>query len=119
MPGKHKIYDEVLCEIGDAEHRSEADAIAAGEWIAVVAVSQPTALIRLMLGGYDEDPRELWDIPEAAAYIRQVALASGVLDWRSPIVKRFGETTVLLLAQCGALGPGHPFKITIRPDAPP
>lgn len=32
---------------------------------------KPTTAVTIHFGGYDDDPRELWDIPEAASFIRR------------------------------------------------
>lgn len=114
-----KRFDEVLCEVGDAQHQTQEDARRAGEWVALVARTQPQAVIRLMLGGYDDDPRSLWEIPEAADYVRHVALAAGVADWRSPIVRQFSEGTIVLLSKCEAMGADPPFTVNIVEGAAP
>lgn len=43
--------------------------------------------------GYDDDPRELWPVPEVARFIRLWAFATGL---------------------CEALSPGHPFTVDVR-----
>ena len=40
----------------------------------------PKAIFHLQLIGYDQDPREIWEIVDAARYVRQFARAGGLDD---------------------------------------
>jgi len=40
----------------------------------------PQAHFKVAIAGYDEDPRALWEIPEAAAYVRMWARMAGLTD---------------------------------------
>jgi hypothetical protein len=50
---------------------------AAQKWRDVVA-KHPRACFVLMIPGYDDDPRELWEFPEVTAYVRHFAEAAGI-----------------------------------------
>jgi hypothetical protein len=68
-------YDAILMVIGG---RSDLSARRAGESavsVKLVAEQYPDASLSLHLDGYDTDPRELWEIPEAARFIRWFAMA--------------------------------------------
>lgn len=65
--------------------------------------------IALCVDGYDEDPRELWQVPEVARFLRRWAFATGLCDWRHPRFRLLNDASIALLALCEALSPGHPF----------
>jgi hypothetical protein len=64
---KHSL---VVCEIGAKGHLSRGDArLAARDWLAV-AILKPDIPIGFSIGGYDDDPRELLDIPEVTDFLK-------------------------------------------------
>jgi hypothetical protein len=63
----------------------------------------PNAQFHLNLMGYDEDPRELWDIVEAARYIRQWAKFAG-LHSPEDVKVPLWFCGMGLLAACGCWG---------------
>jgi hypothetical protein len=85
-----------------------------------MAARYPKAIFYLHLLGYDQDPREIWEIVEAARYVRSFARAAGLDDMDaalqffgpdSPTMKA-GEAsgdvklcgTAGFLAACGVFG---------------
>lgn len=58
---------------------------------------KPSTAIIIHLGGYDEDPRELWDIPQAREFIRKFAEKTGA--HKHPAID---PTSRALLLACGA-----------------
>src|ERR1700730_7465224 len=68
----------------------------------VLAARQATGdpIIMIGLQGYDDDPRELWEIPEARAYIRQVITAVHAIDADWWAQADLHEDTRILLALC-------------------
>jgi len=64
-------------EIGAKGDLSDARAREAAEWIFRVAPQKPGAVISVTVGGYETDPREVHDIPEAlrafAVFARRLA----------------------------------------------
>jgi len=66
-------YDAILMVIGGKSDLSAKRAIESAEQVKVIAEYYPDASLSLHLDGFDDDPRELWDIPEAARFIRQFA----------------------------------------------
>lgn len=111
--------DTVVARIGGADDTSPGAAAEAGFWLALVAEEYPGVPICLAMDGYDDDPRSLWEVEAARAYIVSAVRSAGVQDWRSPLVTRFNQATVLLLAMCGALGDNHPYVLVIDPAADP
>ena len=63
-----------------------------------------------MVGGYDHDPRSLWDIPEAAAFVRAFAQGTGLNDAKyarrifmsTPERREFSESCLAVLKMCQA-----------------
>jgi len=54
----------------------------------------PQAHFKVAIAGYDEDPRALWEIPEAAAYVRMWARMAGLTDPERQS-KRSGRGTII------------------------
>lgn len=79
----------------------------------------PKAHLQINLLGYNEDPREIWNIPEAARYVRWWARFAGmdnpetveryILDASEVRLAIFGDQTLAaynigILAACGVFG---------------
>lgn len=64
----------------------------------------PDAEFALLIGGYDADPREVWDIPEAKEYFRVfvgsllMVIGGTVFDWR------LDDATMGVVAMCLGIG---------------
>ncbi len=66
--------DFINVEIGVAGQFTEANVkIAAQGFMFATSVTSPTTVVAVSIGGYDDDPRELWDIEEARKYILRFA----------------------------------------------
>jgi hypothetical protein len=93
----------------------------------------PKAYHAIHLLGFDEDPREIWDIPEAARYVRWFARFAGMDDIKaaeryvlaSPDAKlaslndhSVAESNVGFLAACGVYG-DEMKAYTLRNHKPP
>jgi hypothetical protein len=87
----------------------------------------PNARIYIHLLGYDDDPREIWEIASAAEYVRQWAKYAGIAD-----IKEFAEAEALplhrlslfFLLACGAffgeeMGRLFVERMQKRGDLPP
>jgi hypothetical protein len=68
---KPDLNRAVMCIlIGEKDHmHKKALATAVLTWRALKI--EPTTAITLGFGGYDDDARELWEIPEVCAYVRK------------------------------------------------
>ena len=65
-----------------------------------------------MIGGYDQDTRELWQIPEACSYIATWARLAGIADWREAVKVPWIENEGLaVLQQCGVFAADSPIRI--------
>ena len=96
--GKGQFGDQTLRQMRDAPRQ--------------LLQHNPKAEICLWIDGYDDDPRELWNIPEAADYIRRYAKASGLHDWTSRLFRALHEHSKGLLIACDAIDQPHPFALT-------
>jgi len=110
-----RLADEtgfVALEVGDSKLDDKMlQDMAPGPGLAHAAY--PKARILIMIGGFDEDPRSLWDIPEVVDYVQRFARAAGLHDWRSSLFNALDEETKALLLKCGAVQEPHPFKVVI------
>lgn len=105
--------DLVVVQIGEPGHM---DAAAMAEAVAVffLAVDRyPRAEFAITVGGFDQDPRSVWDIPEAAERFRAFARAA-IPSAYHPVVRRLEQSSIATLCQCGAWPAGHPFDVRIQ-----
>ncbi len=101
----------IALEIGARGRLSDADATDTAAQFREAAALHPGARLVLHLDGYDDDPRELWHIPEAGAFVRRWAELAGLSDWRAPMVRRLHEHTLALFVLCEVFEPDHPFRL--------
>lgn len=102
--------------IGMRGHLSERCAREAAETWCEATRCYPKALFMIVVLGYAEDPREIWEVPEAARYVRWWAKFAGMDDydaadhWVGPssIIGRSGRAHATaglgFLAGCGVFG---------------
>ncbi len=62
----------IFVQIGEAGDLTCARASAAATAIMDARRIYPDATLSLCLNGYDDDPREIWQVPEAKAFVRRV-----------------------------------------------
>jgi hypothetical protein len=87
-------YDAIVVVIGGkSDLRPVRAAISAGQ-VKLIATLQPRAALSLHLDGFDDDPRELWEIPEAALFIRQFAVALESLGLPPRFHERLTEESI-------------------------
>ena len=92
-------------------------AVQAGRDLALLAKSQPRAKLMVGVGGWDDDVRELMDIPEVLLFLEWMAKAAeahGFLRawWWERIMP---ETRALMLLAAGLIGRGQ-IQITTEGD---
>lgn len=75
------------------------------------ALKYPSAQFLLSIDGYDEDERELWEIPEVMRYIKRWAQAARLTDGYAPILQRIHDDTIGLLVLADAFGIHHPYHV--------
>jgi hypothetical protein len=86
----------VNVEIGIAGHLSNADMLEPLQAVVELA-ADPSTSISLSIGGFENDPREIFEIPEARQYL--LIFAAEALKRGVP-TERFIPTTVSLIAGC-------------------
>jgi hypothetical protein len=74
-----------------------------------VILKYPSGTFYLFLLGYDDDPREIWEITDAARYVRRWARFAGIRepdDIKVRIIDSLGmgDYVIGFLASCGAFG---------------
>jgi len=62
----------------------------------------PRAEFEISIDGYDDDPRELWQIPEVVSYVKLWAAAAGIGDVAT--AQRLNRQSLGLLGLCGVFG---------------
>jgi hypothetical protein len=64
--------------IGRRDSLRKREALIAAEGWGKLTARYPRASFLLMIAGYDDDPREIWEFPEVCRYVRQWAKATGL-----------------------------------------
>lgn len=87
-----KDLDDIVIEIGHRDMLEDVN----GRKLAATAfrlarVRYPKAKIGFTIGGYDDDPREIYDVPEVREYIRAWAQDARLSDWRVAITVPWGN----------------------------
>jgi hypothetical protein len=100
-------------EIGSRGDLTPDRAQAAAEFFRKVVARVGPGRIYIHIAGYDEDPRELWDIYEAADYVRLFSRLAGVCADRIPIALH--DLSIACFAACGAFGEAG--KAAVNPPA--
>jgi hypothetical protein len=100
------VTKETFCpiEIGSRGDLTPARAQAAADIFQKVAPRAGPGCIYLHISGYDQDPRSLWDIPDAAEYTMLFARLAG-LNSIDDVPAALNITSITLFAACGCFGP--------------
>jgi hypothetical protein len=96
---------------GDLTRR--AARLAAKSWRNYVK-RYPEAHFVVSLTGYDQDPREIWEIDEAASYVRRWARLAG-LNSLAQASQYLDEHGMAFLAACGVFGDHVKSQIQMPP----
>lgn len=107
-------YGTIVMEIGGRGHLGDDVLHRMCRGPALAHRQSPQAMIILTIGGYDEDPRELWQIPETREYIRNFCKLSGLHDWRGELFQALDETTKALIITCKGVDEPHPFVVAFE-----
>ena len=103
----------IALEIGVKDHLSDTNARLAATAFQLARQHYPDSPLMFMIGGYDDDPRELWEIPETRRYIRAWAVFCGIADWREALQVNWFENHGLgLLQACGVFAADSPIHVT-------
>jgi hypothetical protein len=102
--------DVVLYQLGRRDMLTDLHACESGEVFKNMLRKNPCLReVIFVMPGFDDDLREIWDIPEAAEYVRQFAQAAGISD-ALDLIDVIGEAGVGFLAACGVPAPGVTIK---------
>jgi hypothetical protein len=106
-------FNIIFIEIGGKNHLSLLNRKEAAAAFRLARVKHPRARIGFTLGGYDDDPREIYDIPEARDYIRQWAHDAGLSRWQDAIKVPWEESldNLGVLQLCGTFTDDSPIKV--------
>lgn len=103
--GAAKPYGAVIYEAGSRADMANP-ALRAAEFATLVRAN-PGAELTVTIGGYDKDPRELFDVPEVMAFLREFMQHLGGLfnsDERKGLLDRFSwECRAMLLLAAGVI----------------
>jgi hypothetical protein len=77
----------------------------------------PKARIILHMPGYGEDPREIWEFPDAARYVRWWARFAGIGRFETLIDGPVHRKSVAFLALCGVFG--EALRVAMLPPSTP
>lgn len=104
-------FDIVMLVIGGRGELEERHVRNAADKYRDLRALNPDAVVGLSLSGYDDDPREIYEIPEARDYVKRFAALAGI---RTPddVPKQSGRETYMmaLLAACGVFGDVETIK---------
>jgi hypothetical protein len=112
-------YGVVFLEVGMKGELTSARAARGATAILGIAATAPEATITVMIGGFDNDPRELWDIAEAATYVRMLAFMICAHGHHLDDFK-FHDDTLAMFALCCGVGKitahhGTSYTVEINP----
>jgi hypothetical protein len=80
---------------------------AATEW-RKIRERYPRARINVGIFGYDQDPREVWEFPDARRFVHWFARFAGITPQEARLVSRdMGDVLVGFFAACGCKGFEH------------
>lgn len=93
-------YAAAIIQVGGKDLPADAAAQSALA-IMTMRLTNPWAQITLWVHGYDDDPRELWDVPEVCEQVRQVVgrVLRAKPEWRLEDLN-LDENSVCLLGMC-------------------
>lgn len=87
-------YDAILIVINDKDDMSKAKAVEVAGQVKLIGDKYPESMMSLHLEGYDEDKREIWEIPEAIIYIGWFAEEMHRLGLPPNFAKRLDESSL-------------------------
>lgn len=98
----------IAFEMGRRDNLTEAGAADAARIWRQTVRKYPGAAITIHIAGYDEDPRELWDLPDVCAYVRRWATLTGIFSPNdlpaTSATREFAAINAGFLAACGVFG---------------
>lgn len=108
-------YAAFVIQAGAPGALDEAHARETADATVIARQNFPKAQISWWVDGYDDDPRELWQIPEVAAQIRRCARLVGWVDGFTLPREALAPHLIVLLVKCNCFPNGHPFVVVGPP----
>jgi hypothetical protein len=108
-----EVFDGIGINIGERGNLTRTAAKLAARTFREIAASQPLAALYPSIHGYDDDPRALWDIPEACSYLRRWAKVAGLNTFGDAEALRIDANVLGLLAKCGAFEDVDPDTVML------
>lgn len=100
MPNPDGPFSDVIHQIGEAGDLTQARASKAARSFVAMLGENPGAEQAIMVSGFDDDPREPWDVLEVRAYV-QCFVACALRYSGLPIpCWRLGESSMAFVAVC-------------------
>jgi hypothetical protein len=78
-----------------------------------IAAKGPKALVHIMIAGYDDDPREIADIPEAREYVCRWARFAAIDSIAAAQASPLNDDSVGVLAACGCFPEVDPDDVMV------
>jgi len=94
----------ILLIIGTRDDLSPESAKAAAQKWRDIRRQYLNVSVYVSLAGYDDDPREIWEIASAAEYVRQWARFAGIENLEETATGPLGTTGAAFLGACGVFG---------------
>jgi hypothetical protein len=104
------MTDVIHQVIGERSRLSKKEARASAQLWRELVRQNPRALFTLSLFGYDDDPRDIWEFPEAVRYVGWWARYAGMDNFETaqrllePPPGREHSPALGFLAACGVFG---------------
>jgi len=109
-------FDVLVLTIGDTDHMGDENINESVLAYKIVLFSSPAVKeVHIVLGGYDDDEREIWEIPVAKAYVRRWAHFAGIHTYQQAVAGHLHKWSIGLLAKCGALDDVDPGIVVRGP----
>jgi hypothetical protein len=98
---------------GAVDHRLESKAALA---VLAIIAANPAVKVAVTVGGWDDDDRAVWEIPEARDCVRRFADRVSLERWPFEVVWHyFQEESIYALIKCEAWKPDQPVRLVEVP----
>ncbi len=103
--------DVFLVEVGQPPELGPELGRECAEWLARAAPQKPGSVIHVTVGGFDSDPREVWDIPVAREALAAFRQRMAELDRTGRIRSRMDRITRAMLDVCAGVLPRSAINV--------
>jgi hypothetical protein len=108
--GDHAVVHLIIGSRGRLTRDAAKDA--ANVWHQITT-KYPKACFCIELAGYDDDPRELWELADVARYVRRWAILAGIRSLADVPNREWAQESRMLgfLGACGVFGEAMKQKV--------